>query len=682
MLSHGLIKKFQIFSKYQYHPIEEFEYLLKTERRYIYTDIANLNEVLRQYQYDEIYFEQDRLVVPNIAISELLDKMLPNLPQYLFYEERLDMIILYILLSKEAVSINHLRSLLRMSKNSVLSDLKRIKQRLHNLDSTLVYDRQNGYLFSGSALTLRHLLENSIDKLMTFVSGKWLIQYVLSACQIKLEIETISSALIHFGKKHKVHFISEKAREVSYLIAILKESHFPANVSENELSLERVSFEALKHLVDDFIVLFPQLAKEYLFILSRLIGCVQGDYRHAPDQTVVAIMEAIIDSVNVNTGLDFKVTSEFKQNLYAHLFPAYYRLLFDIELINPLKAQIKAEYRSLFYLIKRSLEPLEESLGKPISEDEVAYFTIHFGGYLTTRQPTSQRVLTALSICPNGVSSSLIMQSELKQLFPVLTFKEIHQLEKVEQIDPTTYDLIFSTVYFDSVKPVYLVQPLMNAFEKTMLKKQVCEDFQLPIDEAVEISDLLNIIEKFAIIQDRRALIDSLSNYVIGNQQAQTLGGIALLDLLTIDFVQQAESAESWQAAIKLAAQPLLNHGYILPSYIDGMIDSINQLGAYIVLAPKVAVPHASPECGVNQLGFSLLQLRQPVDFDLKKEGDSDKQVQLIFVLAAVDSTAHLKALQQLAIVLEDEVIEAMIQACSKTDILEIIQQAIEKEEN
>ncbi len=682
MLSHGLIQKFQIFLKYQHHPIEEFEYLLKTERRYIYTDISNLNEVLRQYQYDEIYFEHDRLVVPNVAISELLDKMLPNLSDYLFHEERLDMIILYILLSKEAVSVNHLRLLLRMSKNSVLSDLKRIRHQLNDLQLTLVYDRQNGYLFSGNGLTLRRLLESSIDKLLTFISGKWLIQYVLSACQISLEKEAVSSALIRLGQKYKIHFISEKAREVSYLIAILKESHFSTNICETEVSLERISFEALKQLVADFITIFPQLANERLFILSRLIGCVQGDYRHAPDQAVVAVMEAIIDSVSVNTGLDFEDTSDFKQNLYAHLFPAYYRLLFDIELINPLKTQIKSEYRSLFYLIKRSLEPLEVSLGKPVSEDEVAYFTIHFGGYLTTTQPSSRRVLTALSVCPNGVSSSLIMQSELKRLFPKIVFKEIHQLEKVEQIEPATYDLIFSTVYFDSVKSVYLVQPLMNAFEKMMLKKQVCEDFQLPIDETVEISDLLNIIEKYAIVQDRRSLIDALSNYVIGNQQVQTLGGTPLLDLLTIDFVQQAESAKSWQEAIKLAAQPLLNHQYILPSYIDGMIDSVNQLGAYIVLAPKVAVPHASPEYGVNQLGFSLLQLRQPVDFDIKKEGDLDKQVQLIFVLAAVDSTAHLKALQQLAMVLEDEVVEAIIQAQSKRDILEIIQQTIEKEEN
>lgn len=101
---------------------------------------------------------------------------------------------------------------------------------------------------------------------------------------------------------------------------------------------------------------------------------------------------------------------------------------------------------------------------------------------------------------------------------------------------------------------------------------------------------------------------------------------------------------------------------------------------AYIVVAPKVAVPHAAPEQGVHHLGMSLLQLKHPVSFDLAHEGDNDKDVQLIFVLAAVDSTAHLKALQELAMILEDdEQIAALIAAPTKPEILAIIRQIIEE---
>ena len=77
---------------------------------------------------------------------------------------------------------------------------------------------------------------------------------------------------------------------------------------------------------------------------------------------------------------------------------------------------------------------------------------------------------------------------------------------------------------------------------------------------------------------------------------------------------------------------------------------------------------------------MSLLQLKEPVSFDLKQEGDPDKQVQLIFVLAAVDSSSHLKALQELSLVLDDdEYIDQLIQAEDSDSMLDLISHIIEK---
>ena len=41
-------------------------------------------------------------------------------------------------------------------------------------------------------------------------------------------------------------------------------------------------------------------------------------------------MEDIIEQVKAHTGADFSQSPQFRQNLYSHLYPAYYRLLFDI----------------------------------------------------------------------------------------------------------------------------------------------------------------------------------------------------------------------------------------------------------------------------------------------------------------------------------------------------------------
>lgn len=150
-------------------------------------------------------------------------------------------------------------------------------------------------------------------------------------------------------------------------------------------------------------------------------------------------------------------------------------------------------------------------------------------------------------------------------------------------------------------------------------------------------------------------------------------------DLLQLDLIQMIERVDNWQAGIELAAQPLLSKGFIEESYIEAMIDSIHQLGAYIVLAPHVAVPHASPDKGVKRLGMSLLQLKEAVDFNRENEEyDEDRQVQLIFVLAAIDSSAHLKALQQLVMILDnEETIDRLIKAETCDEMYQIINECL-----
>lgn len=91
-------------------------------------------------------------------------------------------------------------------------------------------------------------------------------------------------------------------------------------------------------------------------------------------------------------------------------------------------------------------------------------------------------------------------------------------------------------------------------------------------------------------------------------------GGLSLLTrLLTKDCIQLANFVHSWQEAIHLAARPLVQQNKIEQRYVEAMIQSIEQYGSYIVITPKVAIPHARPSDGVYELAMSLLRLQQPV---------------------------------------------------------------------
>lgn len=131
-------------------------------------------------------------------------------------------------------------------------------------------------------------------------------------------------------------------------------------------------------------------------------------------------------------------------------------------------------------------------------------------------------------------------------------------------------------------------------------------------------------------------------------------------------FVQVIEKPLSWEEALQVSGDLLKNQGKIEQSYIDKMIANVHELGPYIVIAPKVAMPHARPENGVNERGISVLTLKEPTQFS----DDPAHVVSLIVCLAATDSDSHLELLQTVSGWLADEtVLQDLIGAASTTDL-------------
>jgi PTS system ascorbate-specific IIA component len=682
VLSNELIQRFHFFSKYDSHTLEEFESIINVSRKQLLMDIDRLNDVLDKYHLEEIRITQGVIHTPQVNLNDLFFKMKHDLEDYLFQEERGYMIVLYLFLNQEYVSNYDLQRLVRVSKNSVLSDIKQLRMKLFKQRVKLEYSRKRGYFLDGNALNLRNVLEHSIAELLTFEVGSSIIRYITNYAGIEISFEEFIKDINSISKKLKTNFITDKYKELGYLLAILNKIYLDEQLLyREELGITEINIDA-EIFTQEVIKLYPNLKKEKFFILSRVLGCVSGNLSKEYDSKIYKVMDEIIDLVKANTGVEFDDTLQFRKNLYSHLLPAYYRLIFNNRLINPYKEQIMSDYSSLFYLIKKSLKPLRSITKKNISDDEIAYFTIHFGGYLRVEKVEETRQLKALAICPNGISSSLILTSELRQLFPTIHFSEIHQLDKMESVSPDEYDMIFSTIYLETSKPVYIVQPLMNNVEKVLLKKRLHKDFKINIDNTISIEEILKIIENHSIVEDKKGLKNDLYNYFMDDIKSEGMEGLGLTNLIGKEFIQQVIGVDDWKEAISVAAQPLLSKGYIESSYIEAMIDSVNKSGAYIVLAPAVAVPHASPEDGVNQLGMSLLQIKRPVNFNIGDEFDEDKLVQLVFVLAPIDSVSHLKALQQLASILDkEELIDKIIAAQSIQEIVDIMNRNVLEEE-
>ncbi|OCG47507.1 MULTISPECIES: PTS sugar transporter subunit IIA [Gilliamella] len=139
---------------------------------------------------------------------------------------------------------------------------------------------------------------------------------------------------------------------------------------------------------------------------------------------------------------------------------------------------------------------------------------------------------------------------------------------------------------------------------------------------------------------------------------------------LTSKTVNIVDSVSNWKEAIQLCAAPLLKNNTITPNYINSIIELHESIGPYYVLAPGIAMPHARPEQGVNQLGLSMLLVKQGVKFN-SQENDP---VYLITLLAANDNTSHIEMLTQLAALFSDSNdIQTIFNSRSCDEILAVI---------
>ena len=144
------------------------------------------------------------------------------------------------------------------------------------------------------------------------------------------------------------------------------------------------------------------------------------------------------------------------------------------------------------------------------------------------------------------------------------------------------------------------------------------------------------------------------------------------------DLIQLNVNARDREEAVKIAFNPLLRKGKIKEEYIQNVINSMNNIGPYFVLLPKVALPHARPEEGAIENAIGITVLNKPVNFG----SESNDPIKYLFPLSAVNSGDHLDVLSTLSLLVEDESFFNVLDNANKPeDVLEYINNINRKED-
>lgn len=147
--------------------------------------------------------------------------------------------------------------------------------------------------------------------------------------------------------------------------------------------------------------------------------------------------------------------------------------------------------------------------------------------------------------------------------------------------------------------------------------------------------------------------------------------GKGLVDLLTADVIELDFSATTWEDAVRESGDLLFRVGAVKEIYIQRMIDCVRKMNVYIVICPGLAMPHARYEDGVNRVAVSFLRLKTPVQFG---GNDDPRPVDLLFAFSTTDEKSHLRMLQDLWKIFNDETpLNKLRTAESKEAVLEFI---------
>lgn len=139
--------------------------------------------------------------------------------------------------------------------------------------------------------------------------------------------------------------------------------------------------------------------------------------------------------------------------------------------------------------------------------------------------------------------------------------------------------------------------------------------------------------------------------------------------------VALGQVARDWREAIQLTGGALVASGVTEPGYTDRMIEVIEQFGAYIVIAPGLALAHARPGDDVRREGIAVVTLAEPVAFG----HPHNDPVSVILGLAVTTPESHVTSVAALANVFNDASAIPAVAAATTADAVRAVLGATEE---
>lgn len=631
------------------YKVSNLESAMGLTRRQVNYTLRQINESLRENNLPEITKTFNGAIqIPQEVLRNYSDRSGDKATIFYSENERIDIICLYLAVSHEDISLNHLINVLKVSKNTIVSDIKTTNVAIEKYGLRIVYNRQQGYNMIGDEYQVRTLVEDIVQRNITY----------------KRDFSVLDP-YFDFRKDEAIHLIREVEKQlfVNYSDASFD---FMANVfvyvfyriRNKQIHLNNQIGTSVKssreYAVIQNILIDPILRKDAEWI--SLMFMASNVYVDAKSNLIIdekelfELVHEMVEHFKQLTLIDIEEQSKFEIRLFNHVRPACFRIMFDIKIRDYYVDLNNKEYDVVKEIINDLIKPIEAYIGKKFPNDELELLTLYFGSQLHQLDEDVSLKAKAVVICSNGLIVSRMMIETLRVLLPeihFLTSLSIREFEKFE----SDYDLVFTT---DPVKTniyQYIINPILSKNEQIRLRERVLEDLGIVSPENT-VNEILKTIEKYAKIEDRHSLKSELENRLGQTKSSQSESRRSLpslVDYLKEEWMQITDRDFTWKAAIYYAFAPMLQAGAIDKTYAEKTIESFEDRQSYSFFGKSTAVPHVDAKNWVHQglMGFTVF--KKPVKFP------NGNRVSVIAPIAIVDTSKHISAVKKLAEIVMNE---------------------------
>ena len=644
---------------------------LDISRRTVYYIVNKINDVFYDLRMEPINNKRGQGYYLTSNQKKVVDSILHSdgTLQNLSPDERVHYLICWMMYPKANIHIENIMELFDISRNSVFNDLKDLKSEIEKNDVSLYFDIKNGYMINGQVFSKRALLLYYLKILLKKIHYKSIEFLDVS------EVETFYSRLQQISLKMHNEYDDYNFLAIACLLNIVHYVDEKFDFSILELrDLEKT--EEL-HMIDKY---FQDLnVHERLYLTIHLLGSKAGSVIRLDDsQRDIQLFELalhLVDLFERQTSCDISEKNELVNSLYMHFKLSMYYYQLSIQISNTLLEDVKENYGNLYQMIKNLCESMDDEFPFILTDSEISYITMHFGGHLKQVQGKFYALIRVLIVCPSGISTSTLLKREVEDLYANVTVIAATAAENIAQYKENI-DFIVSTIDLDTDIPWIKVNAILTKDDKSKIASMMSLNMQTYKLNKDNFSGLFSIIQKYVDPTQMKNLKKDVYDYFReGNLIVDVVEEkqLRLKDIMYRDHLIRIDKDIMWDEAIRLASVPLLKTNIITENYINEMIGLVRDYGPYIVIKNRIAIAHAKTEAGANALGTALLINKKNIQFE------DDLNIHYLFVISSSNPKEHLQILKDISMLASDDIDLNALLDKNVDEIMEFIKKMVNR---